>query len=80
MSTDSKRLSLDVLDWMWGTVKGSFNEKMDTSQIIVDAVIGMIPLVGDVTAARDLIAVSLGLAGTAPALLLVNETMGAPPS
>jgi hypothetical protein len=63
MSTDSKRVALDVLDWMWGTVKGSFNEKMDTSQIITDAVIGMIPLVGDVTAARDLIAISLGLAG-----------------
>ena len=63
MSTDSKRVALDVIDWMWGTVKGSFNDKMDISQIVVDAVIGMIPLVGDVTAARDLIAISLGLAG-----------------
>ena len=63
MSTDSKRIALDVLDWMWGTVKGSFNDKMDISQIVVDAVIGMIPLVGDVTAARDLIAITLGLAG-----------------
>jgi hypothetical protein len=63
MSTDAKRIALDVMGWMWGTVQGSFNEKMDTSQIITDAVIGMIPLVGDVTAARDLIAISLGLAG-----------------
>lgn len=63
MTTDSKRVALDAIDWLWGTVKGSFNEKMDTSQIIVDAVIGMIPLVGDVTAARDLIAITLGLAG-----------------
>ena len=63
MSADSKRIALDVLDWMWGTVQGAFNDKMDLSQIITDAVIGMIPLVGDVTAARDLIAVSLGLAG-----------------
>ncbi|MFX5554890.1 hypothetical protein ABTE11_21670, partial [Acinetobacter baumannii] len=31
------------------------------SQIIVDAVIGMIPLLGDVTAARDIIAVTIGL-------------------
>jgi hypothetical protein len=63
MSTDAKRIALDVMDWMWGTVQGAFNEKMDLSQIITDAIIGMIPLVGDVTAARDLIAISLGLAG-----------------
>ncbi|MBS1211300.1 MAG: hypothetical protein H6R19_3698 [Proteobacteria bacterium] len=62
MSSQAKRIATDVLGWMWGTVQGSFNDKMDTSQIITDAVIGMIPLVGDVTAARDLIAVSLGLA------------------
>jgi hypothetical protein len=63
MSTDGKRIALDVVDWMWGTVRGAFNDKMDLSQIITDAVIGMIPVVGDVTAARDLIAISLGLAG-----------------
>ncbi|MBS1210547.1 MAG: hypothetical protein H6R19_2945 [Proteobacteria bacterium] len=62
MSSQAKRIATDVLGWMWGTVQGSFNDKMDTSQIITDAVIGMIPLVGDVTAARDLIAVSIGLA------------------
>ncbi len=63
MSTEAKRIALDVMGWMWGTVQGAFNEKMDLSQIITDAAIGMVPLVGDVTAARDLIAVSLGLAG-----------------
>lgn len=62
MSTEAKRIALDVMDWMWGTVQGAFNEKMDLSQIITDAAIGMVPLVGDVTAARDLIAISLGLA------------------
>ena len=51
-------------DWIWGTVQGNFNEKMSVSQIVVDAVIGMIPLLGDVTAVRDLIAVSLGMAGS----------------
>jgi uncharacterized coiled-coil protein SlyX len=51
-----------VGDWIWGTVQGAFNEKATLSQIIVDAVIGMIPLVGDVTAVRDLIAVVIGLA------------------
>jgi hypothetical protein len=56
-----KRWGLDATDWLWGTVQGSFNEKQTTSQIVVDAVIGMIPLVGDVTAARDLIAVGTRL-------------------
>lgn len=47
--------------WLWGTVQGAFNEKASLSQIIVDAVVGMIPLVGDATAVRDIIAVSVGL-------------------
>lgn len=51
----------EVGDWLWGTVQGAFNEKQSLSQIITDAVIGMIPVVGDVTAARDLVAVSSGL-------------------
>jgi hypothetical protein len=57
-----KSISLEMGDWIWGTVKGAFNEKAKSSQILVDAVIGMIPLVGDVTAVRDLIAIVLGLA------------------
>jgi len=52
----------DVGSWTWGTVQGAFNEKASITQIIVDAVIGMIPLVGDATAVRDLIAVVFGLA------------------
>ncbi len=57
-----KRWAMDASDWLWGTVQGAWNEKQTVSQIIVDAVIGMIPLVGDVTAARDLIAVGTRLA------------------
>ncbi len=57
-----KSLALDAIDWIWGTLKGGFNEKQSVSQIIVDALIGMIPLVGDVTAVRDLIAIIIGLA------------------
>jgi hypothetical protein len=57
-----KSVSTDVGQWLWGTVQGAFNEKQTVSQIITDAVIGMIPLVGDVTAVRDLIVVSSGLA------------------
>lgn len=52
----------EVSDWMWGMVQGAWNEKQTVSQIIVDAVIGMIPLVGDATAVRDLLAVGTGLA------------------
>ena len=57
-----KLAATEVGQWLWGTVQGAFNEKQTLSQIITDAVIGMIPLVGDVTAARDLIAVGSGLA------------------
>jgi hypothetical protein len=57
-----KLMAVEVGQWLWGTAQGAFNEKQTMSQIITDAVIGMIPLVGDVTAVRDLIAVSTGLA------------------
>lgn len=57
-----KAVCADVGSWTWGTVQGAFNEKASITQIIVDAVIGMIPLVGDATAVRDLIAVIIGLA------------------
>jgi hypothetical protein len=51
----------DVGDWVWGLIQGGFNEQQSISQLLVDAVIGMIPVVGDVTAVRDLIAVVLRL-------------------
>lgn len=57
-----KAVCADVGSWTWGTVQGAFNEKSSLSQIIVDAVIGMIPLVGDATAVRDLLAVSISMA------------------
>lgn len=56
-----KAVCADVGSWTWGTVQGAFNEKASITQIVVDAVIGMIPLVGDATAVRDLIAVIIGL-------------------
>src|SRR4051812_11425801 len=52
---------LEAGDWLWGTVEGAFNEKATLSQILVDAAIGMIPFVGDVTGVRDLLAVVIGL-------------------
>lgn len=60
--SEVQRWALDASDWLWGMVQGAWNDKQTASQIIVDAVIGMIPLVGDVTAVRDLIAVGSRLA------------------
>ncbi len=57
-----KLFTVEAGEWLWGTVKGAYNEKQTLSQIIVDAVIGMIPVVGDITAVRDLTAVGSGLA------------------
>jgi hypothetical protein len=59
---DALAVGIEAVDWIWGTVKGGFNQKQTVSQIIVDAFIGMIPLVGDVTAVRDLIAIVIGMA------------------
>jgi hypothetical protein len=61
-----KLYAVETGQWLWGTAQGAFNEKQTLSQIITDAVIGMIPVVGDVTAVRDIIAISMGLA-TEPA-------------
>jgi hypothetical protein len=63
MSDDAETKSTvsEVGGWIWGTIEGGFNEQQSISQIIVDAAISMIPVVGDVTAVRDLIAVILRL-------------------
>jgi hypothetical protein len=61
-----KLYAVETGQWLWGTAQGAFNEKQTLSQIITDAVIGMIPVAGDVTAVRDIIAISMGLA-TEPA-------------
>ena len=58
---DFKATSMEVGQWCWGTMQGAFNEKQTISQVITDAAIGMIPLVGDVTAVRDLLSVSIGM-------------------
>ncbi len=58
---EKKSVVYEVAGWLWGTVEGGFNEQQTTSQILVDAAIGMIPVVGDVTAARDLLAVTIRL-------------------
>jgi hypothetical protein len=61
-ASEFKQMAAEVSGWLWGTVQGAWNEKQTVSQIITDAVIGMIPLVGQATAARDIMAVGSGLA------------------
>ncbi|MEO6098027.1 MAG: hypothetical protein ABIW76_21135 [Fibrobacteria bacterium] len=56
-----KSMAGEALEWVWGTVQGNFNDQQTTSQIIVDAVISAIPLVGEATDVRDLIAILLGM-------------------
>lgn len=56
-----KETSLETSQWIWGTLQGAFNEKQTIGQILTDAGISMIPMVGDITAIRDLTAVSMGL-------------------
>ncbi len=63
LSTKEFKLAVsEVGQWIWGMAQGAYNDKQTLSQIITDAVIGMIPVVGDVTAVRDLMAVGTGLA------------------
>ncbi|WP_321884718.1 hypothetical protein [Paraburkholderia bannensis] len=42
-----------------GTVAGEFSQKRNTGAIIVDAVISMFPVAGEITAARDAIAIAI---------------------
>ena len=50
-ASEFRHMATEVAGWLWGTVQGAWNEKQTVSQIITDAVIGMIPLVGQATAA-----------------------------
>lgn len=56
-----KALLLRIGGWFWGTIQGNFNEQQTTSQVIVDAVISCIPLVGEATDIRDIIAITFSL-------------------
>ncbi|MGN4152841.1 hypothetical protein ACS0Y3_20915 [Burkholderia gladioli] len=52
-----------VSDTVTGAVAGEFSQKRNTGAIIVDAVVSMFPVAGEVTAARDSIAITLRLCG-----------------
>ena len=44
-----------AIGWVWGTVQGDFNKDQSTSQLVVNTVLGVIPLVDQVLDVRDLI-------------------------
>lgn len=48
-----------VGDTVTGTVAGEFSQKRNTGAIIIDAVISMFPVAGEITAARDAIAITI---------------------
>ncbi|WP_025101544.1 hypothetical protein [Burkholderia sp. A1] len=52
-----------VGDTVTGAVAGEFSQKRNTGAIIVDAVVSMFPVAGEVTAARDAIAITLRMCG-----------------
>ena len=45
-----------VIDWIWGTLQGDFNEDATTSQIVVNMLLGLIPFVDTALDIRDIIA------------------------
>jgi hypothetical protein len=58
----AKRAGNGVVDgakWVGGALQGEFNTKATVGQIVVDAVISMFPIAGEVTAARDATAIIL---------------------
>ena len=73
MSAEKELTALDIADLIWngakggakwvgGVVVGEFNTKQSTGQIVTDAVISMFPIAGEITAARDAVAIGLRLA------------------
>jgi hypothetical protein len=43
-------------DWIWGTVQGDFNKEQTTGQLVVNTILGFIPIVDQVLDIRDIIA------------------------
>jgi hypothetical protein len=46
----------NVFDWSWGTLQGDFNQEQTLSQIVVNAVIGLVPVVDQAMDVRDIVA------------------------
>lgn len=48
--------------WIGGALQGEFNDKASIGQIFADAALSMFPVAGEITAARDLVAILLKMA------------------
>lgn len=46
----------EILDWLWGTLQGDFKKDPSLSQVAVNTVLGLIPLVDQALDLRDIIA------------------------
>lgn len=44
-----------AIDWAWGTAQGDFNKDQSTSQLVVNTILGVIPLVDQALDLRDLV-------------------------
>lgn len=55
----SAHATADGVKWIGGALQGEFNTKATVGQIVVDAVISMFPITGEITAARDATAITL---------------------
>lgn len=61
----------DSANWVGGSLQGEFNQQATVGQILVDAVISMFPVAGEITAARDATAIGLRMHESEAAL---NDT------
>lgn len=50
-----------ILDFVWGALQGEFNQNPSFGQVILDTLIGMFPIVGDVGDVRDLTGITIKL-------------------
>ncbi|EFO30243.1 conserved hypothetical protein [Roseibium sp. TrichSKD4] len=59
-----KRLDADdegIFSWIWGTIKGEWNDNPTVGQIICDAAISAIPVIDQIADLRDIVAVVVKL-------------------
>jgi len=51
-----REVTADSIDWIWGTLQGGWNQNMRADQIVADAMLSFVPILGVVIDIRDLLA------------------------
>ena len=51
-----REVTADSVDWIWGTLQGGWNQNMRADQIVADAMLSFVPILGVVIDIRDLLA------------------------